>query len=103
MIYFARGKLPWQGLKGQRKEKEALVMAEKKSTRPEDLCKGLGKEYLEYMEYVRELEHGEAPDYRGLRELFREAAERKGWEDDDVFDWTVLLFLQHRDAASRIR
>ena len=77
-------------------------MERKKSIRIEDLCEGLPEEFAEYMRNVRQLEHGDLPDYARLRELFRRRAEREGWDDDEVFDWTVLLFLQHKHASKRV-
>ncbi|GIZ44656.1 hypothetical protein CKM354_000785100 [Cercospora kikuchii] len=96
MIYFARGKLPWQGLKGRRKEKEALILEKKRSIEVGDLCASLPEEFVKYMEYVRQLGYGEMPDYARIRALFRSGAWSRGWDDDGVFDWTVLLYLQHK-------
>ena len=42
-----------------------------------------------YLRYVRRLDFFETPDYDYLRKLFRDLAERKGYNlDDGDFDWT---------------
>ena len=42
-----------------------------------------------YLRYVRRLDFFETPDYDYLRKLFRDLAERKGFNlDDGDFDWT---------------
>ncbi|KAM3423713.1 hypothetical protein BST61_g1125 [Cercospora zeina] len=50
MIYLARGHLPWQGLKGRRRQKEELVLERKRSITVEDLCASLPEEFVTYME-----------------------------------------------------
>lgn len=61
----------------------------------EELCGQLPEEIVEYMRYVRQLQHGEMPQYTQLRQLFRRLARKEGHEYDNVFDWTVLWHLQH--------
>lgn len=38
----------------------------------EDLCKGLPKEFLSFMQYCRNLKYEENPDYNYLKRLFKE-------------------------------
>lgn len=41
-----------------------------------------------YLRYVRRLDFFEKPDYSYLRKLFQDLFDRKGYQDDGVFDWT---------------
>ena len=41
-----------------------------------------------YLRYVRRLDFFETPDYNYLRKLFQDLFDRKGFSDDQVFDWT---------------
>ena len=95
MVYFAQGKLPWQGLKAANSvEKDALVMEKKMALSASALCAGLPQEFTEFMQYVNSLEQGRSPDYVMLRELFRGVAWRHNMEYDKVFDWTLRTYLQ---------
>ncbi|KAF2211406.1 hypothetical protein CERZMDRAFT_43817 [Cercospora zeae-maydis SCOH1-5] len=94
LVYFMRGRLPWQGLNLPGVEKEQSVMERKKCLKAEQLCKGLPKEFADYMRYVKCLSHGEMPDYSKLRDLFRNLAKKENLGYDAVFDWTILLFLE---------
>jgi hypothetical protein len=62
MVYFAQGKLPWQGLKASTSvEKDRLVMDKKMALSVEALCVGLPQEFTQYMWYVKSLKQGEKP------------------------------------------
>ena len=99
MVYFARGKLPWQGLKAANSvEKDLLVMEKKMALSASALCAGLPQEFAEYTRYVKALMQGERPDYAMLRKLFRGVAQRHGMEYDNVFDWTLRMYLQEEQS-----
>jgi hypothetical protein len=66
-------------------------------TSVEQLCKGLPKELLSYMQYCRGLKYEEAPDYNYLKRLFKEKLIREGYQYDHVFDW-ILLPLRLKDT-----
>ena len=101
MVYFARGKLPWQGLKAANSaEKDRLVMQKKVALSTSALCDGLPHEFAEYMRYVNSLKQGEMPDYAMLRKLFRGVAHRDGMEYNNVFDWTIRIYLQEEQNQS---
>ena len=101
MVYFAQGKLPWQGLKAANSvEKGLLVMEKKMALSVSALCAALPHEFAEFMRYVNSLKQGERPDYAMLRKLFREVAQRDGMEYDNVFDWTIRIYLQEEQNKS---
>jgi len=46
------------------------------------------EELAKYLTYVRRLDFFETPDYEHLRKIFRDLRDKKGYEDDEEFDWT---------------
>lgn len=97
LIYFCRGLLPWQGLKAATKRQKYDRIMEKKMTTPNDiLTKGLPKEFLDYMNYIKNLRFDDKPDYPYLRKLFRDLFKRENYRYDYVFDWTLYKFQQER-------
>ena len=68
IIFFLKGYLPWQGLKGGDKYQRIM---EKKLQIPTDiLCLGLPEEVSVYLNYVKGLRFEDRPDYDFLRGLF---------------------------------
>lgn len=53
----------------------------------EDLCRGLPKQFLMYLQYCRALRFDGDPDYENIRQLFRRLFLEKGYEYDWEFDW----------------
>jgi hypothetical protein len=89
LVYFLQGKLPWQGLPVKPKEdRYAKIMEKKRDTTPEDLCKGLPKEFQTYVEYTRNLGYEDDPDYEMLKNLFKSIMERENYEMDYIYDWS---------------
>lgn len=88
-MYFLRGSLPWQGLKADTlKERYQKIGDTKRATPIEVLCEGHPEEMATYLRYVRRLDFFETPDYDYLRKLFQDLFERRGYADDQEFDWT---------------
>lgn len=100
MVYLLRGSLPWQGLKGSTKqESHARIRDAKLGASVEDLCKGLPAEIATFLSYCRGLEFEAGPDYGRLRLLLRDLFVRRGYCDDDFFDWTTLTTgIQQRES-----
>jgi casein kinase 1/casein kinase I family protein HRR25 len=97
LMYLIRGSLPWQGLKANtKKQKYERIMDRKMSTSTEQLCKGYATEFRSYFEYCRSLRFEDRPDYAYLKRLFKELFYRKGFQYDNMFDWTVLNLQQER-------
>lgn len=90
LAYFARGKLPWQGLKANtKKDKYRKIMHRKEKTSLEDLCSGIPYEIYEFIKYARTLQFTDKPDYDYIRGLFTRAVESGKYGDPKgaVFDW----------------
>ncbi|KAK5189052.1 hypothetical protein LTR96_010935 [Exophiala xenobiotica] len=94
LVYFIRGRFPWQGFKAKRDAKHLLVLEKKQATSASELCAGLPTEFEEYMDYVPNLRYEDRPDYRHLRKMFNKLFRRQGFEYGNVFDWTIPEFLR---------
>lgn len=92
LVYFMRGRLPWQGLKAKGDAKYLLVLEKKQATSVTELCAGLPTEFADYMNYVHDLRDEDLPDYRSLRKMLDNLFRREGFEHDNVFDWTIREF-----------
>jgi serine/threonine protein kinase len=71
LLYFLRGSLPWSGLDAKTKEeKYRKIRMKKEETALSDLCHGYPKEFQVYLQYSRDLEFKEKPDYKKMHKLF---------------------------------
>ena len=74
LIFLHQGRLPWQGIKASsRREKHRRICELKQKTPLSELCHGMPRAFIVYMQYVRRLRFDEDPDYRFLHDLFRNA------------------------------
>ncbi|KAK3317216.1 casein kinase I isoform delta [Cercophora scortea] len=94
LFYFARGSLPWQGMKAAtERERDKLIKEKKMSLSGEDLCGDvLPAEFATYLNYTRALGFNDKPNYAYLRNLFRRRFKAEGFKYDNVFDWTVKRY-----------
>ena len=80
LMYFLRGSLPWQGLHVNRGEdRYKKILQKKKGTSAEELCKGFPSEFVEYINYTRNLEFEADPDYNYLRGLLRTVLRKQNY------------------------
>ena len=87
-MYFLRGSLPWQGLHVNRGEdRYKKILQKKKGTSADELCKGFPNEFVEYINYTRNLEFEADPDYNYLRGLLRTVLRKQNYEYDFYYDW----------------
>jgi casein kinase 1 len=99
-MYFLRGSLPWQGMKGNsKKEKYDRIMEKKMSTPIEVLCKGYPTEYVTYLNYCRSLRFEDRPDYAYLRRFLKDLFFRENYQYDFIFDWTILNYSNDQDKS----
>uniref|UniRef100_A0A7S1TDA3 non-specific serine/threonine protein kinase n=1 Tax=Compsopogon caeruleus TaxID=31354 RepID=A0A7S1TDA3_9RHOD len=90
LMYFNRGSLPWQGLRAATKKQKYQKISDKKMSTPiPELCRGYPQEFATYLTYCRSLKFEDRPDYAYLRRMFRELYIREGYQDDNIFDWTL--------------
>lgn len=92
LVYFARGSLPWQGLKAHtKKQKYQKIMDKKMAVSISLLCKDVPDECKHYLEYCRSLRFEDKPNYPYLKALFRDAVDEAKYGDPDTgFDWMHL-------------
>jgi len=104
LMYFNRGSLPWQGLKGNsKKEKYDRIMEKKMSTPVEVLCKHFPSEFVTYLNYCRSLRFEDRPDYAYLRRFLKDLFFRENYQYDFQFDWVILAYDKKgsRDVEDR--
>ena len=89
-VYFMKGSLPWQGIKGKKTDKNAQILAKKENTPLEELCEGLPHEFVTYLDMCKSLQFDQTPDYLEMRKLFWKIAKREGIQFDGQFDWVKL-------------
>jgi serine/threonine protein kinase len=90
LLYFLRGKLPWQGLHVKNKEdRYHRIMEIKIETTPNNLCKGFPKEFEEYVDYTRNLEYEQDPDYDYLKNLFYSILKEDKNNSENIYDWDI--------------
>ena len=93
-MYFLRGSLPWQGLRAHnRKEKYEKIMQSKMETSNPVLCQSFPPEFMNYMNYCRNLRFEERPDYAYLKRMLKDLFFRENYQYDYIFDWTILNFV----------
>jgi serine/threonine protein kinase len=90
LIYFIKGKLPWQDVKGScRKAKYQHIKEVKMNTSVEALCADIPECFSVYMNYVRNLNFAEAPSYKHLRGIFEDFLVKNNMKLDYEFDWII--------------
>ena len=98
LMYFLRGKLPWQGIPVKNKEERYRKIMEKKvATSAEELCQGFPEEFINYINYTRNLEYEQNPDYTFLKNLFVNILKKDGQIIDCYYDWDKITIKYFRD------
>ena len=88
LLYFLKGKLPWQGIMIKNKEERYnRIMEIKRDIKSEELCKDCPNEFQLYIDYIRKLKYEQDPDYDMLKNLFKSALKKDGFEFDYFYDW----------------
>ena len=99
LIYFLSGYLPWQNQNSMGKNERYQKIKEIKiQTSTSELCWECPAEFHQYMDYVKNLEFEEAPDYEYMQRLFLTVAKREGiCLTDNLYDWNIraVTLMQH--------
>jgi len=93
LLYFLKkGNLPWQGITATDVKSMIYRIWDKKETIPlEKLFKDCPEQFITYMNYTRNLNFTEKPDYKYLIGLFDEILESINEVDDGIFDWYIQI------------
>lgn len=90
LIYFAAGGLPWQGVRCISKlQKYEQIKKMKMETPVHDLCKDVScpHPFMQLLNYARDLEFTQCPDYAWCVRLFTDLMLHMEWENDFAFQW----------------
>ena len=97
LLYFLRGNLPWQGLKVKSKEdRYKKILDKKRETSTEELCRDFPQEFYQYVDYTKNLEYEENPNYDMLKKLFYDVIKKSREKFDYIYDWTTYSDIQKR-------
>lgn len=91
LVYFCKGKLPWQGIQNKDKKKRSkMICSKKRSTSLEELCNGLPEEIYLFIKYCRLLSFTDTPKYSYLRDLLTKLIKKIGKSNEIIFDWNII-------------
>ena len=96
LIYFLKGKLPWQDIKAKQKEERHKLITEIKSkVTIESLCEDIPNEFAELLTYVKSLEFDEKPYYGKFYAFFHNLIEKLNkdtiQEKNYSYIWETML------------
>lgn len=94
LIYFMKGKLPWQNkTKMTEADRRKMVSDLKQNIKDEDLCVALPITFSVYIKYVKNLSFKETPNYNYLITLFSDLAKEMNLDlNDGYWDWSLKKF-----------
>ena len=93
LVYFMKGRLPWQGLRVKYEERDQRILDIKTATSADELCASLPWEFAACLRHAKSLKSGRLPKYDKIRAMFKSLATREGIPYDNVFNWTERLLL----------
>ena len=98
LLYFLRGKLPWQGIPAKTKDERFKKIMQKKIDTPlSELCQGFPSEFEKYLKYTRKLSYEEDPDYQFLKNLLLTVLNNEGYKLDCYYDWDTQTIVYNRN------
>ena len=96
LVYFYKGKLPWQDVKAKQKdEKHQKIKEEKMRYTAEMLCKDMPQEIEKMLCYVKNILYSEEPNYErllsGFQKIINSLTEWETLENDYNYIWEKKL------------
>jgi len=85
LVEFCTGTLPWSNVQGAKNFEKVRDM--KKAFNNERLVRGLPKQFLQFLNYIKTLKYETKPDYDFLHKLFMQLFVTSGGTDDTPYDW----------------
>ena len=87
-IYLYQGFLPWSDLKIKDIQQTIkMIIKAKAKISIEELCSNLPEEICDYMNYVKNMNFDENPNYKYLKTLFLNILRKIGEKNDLIFSW----------------
>ena len=98
LLYFLKGCLPWQGLKVKVKEERyKKILEKKKETTSEELCRGFPFIFQKFVNYARNLDYLEEPNYDNIKNIFYSYVVNELNDNFDfLYDWTTDSDIKKR-------
>ena len=91
LIYFLKGKLPWQDIKvKQKEERHKLIFQTKSKVAIESLCEDLPSEFVELLKYVKSLQFDEKPYYCKFYAYFHNLINKLNSEEVQEKDFNYI-------------
>jgi len=88
LVYLLKGRLPWQSIKCNDKDKRYNLIGENKTSKNYwEHFPDVPGEFILYLSYCKQLEHDEDPDYEYLRNILSNLYKRHGYTVDNLYDW----------------
>ena len=98
LIYFSRGSLPWMGIKAQNKEeKYKKILQIKLNSLVSVLCEQLPKEFIEFVNYIKNLAFDEKPNYQYLKSILGNIYDNHNYSYDLIYDFTDYLIQKEKE------
>ena len=102
LIYFSRGSLPWMGIKAQNKEeKYKKILQIKLNSTVNVLCDKLPKEFIEFVNYIKNLAFDEKPNYQYLKSILGNIYENHNYSYDTIYDFTDYLTKKEKENKEK--
>ncbi|OQV16365.1 Casein kinase I isoform gamma-3 [Hypsibius exemplaris] len=109
LVYFLKGRLPWQGIhEKDASKKSAIIKARKTEETPENICSNCPEEFTLFLRYARNLRFQEEPDYE-FSQYFqvKSLLDRVNAENDPLqeggkplgFDWIGKTFSFRKEPT----
>jgi len=97
LIFLLKGELPWQHIIVKTKEERNQKILEKKlEISSSKLCENLPFEFERFMDYTKNLEYTQTPDYDYLRDLLMNVMKNNNLIYNYIFDWTTKEEIKKR-------
>ena len=102
LMYFLRGNLPWQNIRVKNKdEKYKKIWMKKKEISSQELGNNFPSEFTEILEYFKNLEYTEEPDYEMCCNKLLSVLEKDNSKLDFIYDWTTNAHLKERAKLNK--
>ena len=98
LIYFSRGSLPWMGTKAQTKqERYKKILQIKYNSTVNFLCDKLPVEFIDFVNYIKDLAFDDKPDYQYLKSILKQLYDKYKFNYDKIYDFTEYLIQKEQE------